>query len=136
MTQNLNWISREREKFLKWVMQNYDFSITDPVNNTFYRYIVKRIVYENEFSHLWSMDWFQKGIQAFGLTSLCAEGHITILNSPTKTIVKIDEQEYEIDTFLNGDTLDMKTDPENSDLRWDPVFAMYFILSEYDESNS
>lgn len=123
-----NWLVREAPGGM-WTEDN--LRLPD-----MHRWTVSWICYERLFEELWSERWFQDGIRAFGLLALEMEGKIELLRQDDNNAVHVRCPEgivTELDTFLRGETLPIRHDPEYSDLSWVPVRSMGHLLRAYDE---
>lgn len=129
------WIRKSAGQFSNWLLRNGSpiWTKENLALPGIYRGTVESICYEGSWEALWSEQWFQDGIRAFGLLALEREGKIEILKSrdgdlfircPDGTII-------ETTAFLNGESLSFRHDPEFSDLSWDPVSSTYHVLGEY-----
>jgi hypothetical protein len=139
---DIAWVAKSSRRFRKWLVHETSGrtwtreSLKLP---GIYRWTVSWICYEGLFEWLWSEQWFQEGMRAFGLIALEREGKIAILQSEEDGIMFIkcpDGAIVEITAFLNGESLACRHDPDFADLSWDPVKSMSHLLSEYDDSSS
>jgi hypothetical protein len=139
---DIAWVAKSARRLSKWLVHEapgHTWTSESLKLPGIYLGTVSRICYEGLFEWLWSEQWFQEGMRAFGLMALEREGRIAILQSERdgKIFVRCpDGTTKDITTFLNGESLAIRHDPEFADLSWDLVSSMSHLLSEYDDSSS
>jgi hypothetical protein len=130
----VTWINDSAESFSTWlaedgrVLTRGDFSLPN-----IYRWTVSTIAYEGLYEWLWDQKWFQDGMRAFALLALEREGNVTFLAKASgELFVRTpDGAVYTIESFLTGESLTYKYDPEFSDMSWDPVQSASRVMEEY-----
>jgi hypothetical protein len=139
---DIAWVARSARRFSKWLVHEasgHTWTRESLKLPGIYRWTVSWICYEGLFEWLWSEQWFQDGMRAFGLIALEREGKIAILQSEEDGMIFVrcsDGTTKDITTFLNGESLAIRHDLDFADLSWDPVSSMSHLLSEYDDSSS
>ena len=129
------WIVAAVERLTLWLIKDCAGSTWTEANMRsphIYRWTVAFITYEGLFQNLWTEPWFQDGMRAFGLLALELEEKIIVERLTTDGLcVHCDGRVYSMIEFLNGESLEIRFNPDYSDLCWDPVDAIGHILSEY-----
>lgn len=134
------WIVASADRLMNWLIREgkSDRWKTGCQNQPFvYRSSVEFITYESLFVPLWVVPWFQDGIKAFGLLALEYESKINLSKikfcqdaEKNLWVLLPSGESYTIESFLNGESLEIRFDPECSDFSWDAVDAVGHILSE------
>jgi hypothetical protein len=108
---DIPWVAKSARRFSKWLVH-------EASGRTWTRDSLKL-----PGSYRWTVSWIcYEGLQL-------EEDGMIFVRCPDGTT-------KDITTFLNGESLAIRHDPEFADLSWDPVSSMSHLLSEYDDSSS